>query len=95
MSCNRCGFDGEFIEENYGTNKILFCPNCYTSELSWCKHENNSIIKYSLDGKFRIQNMCNDCFKLHGSYFKHADYDLSKLKEIKKINTTYSMKIIL
>lgn len=83
MICDKCGFSGDFIEENFGQYLITFCPECYNYTTGYCKHEESSVVKYALNG-WRVQRSCSKCYKLHGSYLKQADYKLSDLREINK-----------
>lgn len=86
-TCERCGFEGEFVTEEYGEYKITFCPDCYdidNTDNRFCKHEISTLIKYPVNGKFRVQNMCSSCFKLHGSFIKQSDLTLEKIKTIDK-----------
>jgi hypothetical protein len=41
--CERCGFNGDFVIEEYGESKIIFCPNCYCPTIENCKHEKTSL----------------------------------------------------
>jgi 5-methylcytosine-specific restriction endonuclease McrA len=85
QECEECGFSGVFITEEYGNQIIKFCPECYKiTESLQCKHEKSTLIKYEVNGKYRVQNMCNSCYSLHGNLVKQADIDISTIKLIDK-----------
>lgn len=84
MKCEKCGFEGDFVIENYADDIITICKECSYVVHSYCKHEHDSFIKYEVGGNFRVQNICTDCHTTHGSFIKQAGLNLNEIRTIEK-----------
>ncbi len=84
MKCEKCDFEGEFVIENYADAIITFCKECYHVTHSSCTHEKIGLVKYSVGGNFRVQNICRDCKMLHGSFVKQSDKNINEIRTIDK-----------
>lgn len=82
--CDKCGFEGEFVIEEYGRDKIIICPDCHSFKVSECLHGNDKLIKYAVNGSFMVQNMCSSCFTLHGQFIKQSGLNMSEVRTIDK-----------
>lgn len=82
--CEKCGYNGDLIEENYSDMILVICPECYNFEYKTCIHERSSYVKYLIGGSFRVQNVCQVCHKLHGTFIKQSGLDLENIKTIDK-----------
>jgi len=83
--CDKCGRENEFIEENYGSEIITFCPECYAYERISCKHEKFSLVKYRVNNGFAVRTMCSACFKMFGGFIAQKDCeDVEKIRVILK-----------
>jgi hypothetical protein len=71
--CDKCKQKGEFIEENYGSEILSFCPVCYAYIRTDCKHDKTSLVKYSNNGGWAIRRMCSLCYKMIGNFIAQKD----------------------
>lgn len=83
-TCEECGFIGEFVTENYGSNVITFCPDCYKSKSDVCTHGKFVLVKYLQNNNPVVRQMCSSCFEMFGSFVKQSGLDISKIKIIEK-----------
>ena len=82
--CEVCGFEGEFVNEEYVGYDLIFCPDCYNSRTESCNHERYGYAKYFVGNGFRVQKFCSNCFSLFGCAIKHSDVDTVNVKTIEK-----------
>ena len=82
--CEVCGFEGEFVNEEYVGYDLIFCPDCYNSRTESCNHERYGYAKYFVGNGFRVQKFCSNCFSLFGCAIKHSDVDMVNVKTIEK-----------
>ncbi len=82
--CERCGFEGEFVTEEYRDSKLIFCPDCYHHRTEHCEHQNKVLIRYETSIGLRVQYMCKDCLSLFGNAVKQDGLNLNSLKLIDK-----------
>jgi len=83
--CDKCKQKVEFIEEDYGSVILSFCPVCYAYIRTDCKHYKTSLVKYSNNGGWAIRRMCSLCYKMIGDFIAQEDCeDIDKLHVIIK-----------
>lgn len=84
IKCEKCGFTGELIYENFGKDKLIICPDCYSFKVECCDHKKSILRKYAVNGSFRVQNMCSSCFTLFGQFIKQSDLNMNEVKLLDK-----------
>lgn len=83
--CDKCKQESEFIEENYGSEILVFCPICHAYERLDCMHERFSLVKYFNNGGWAIRKMCSACYKMFGNFIAQKNCgDIEKLQTIIK-----------
>lgn len=82
--CEKCGFDGEFVIEEYGQSKLIICPDCYSFSYIYCEHKQSGLVKYLLNNTYRVRNICIDCHTLHGNFIKQAGLNINEIRTIDK-----------
>lgn len=83
--CEVCGFEGEFVNEQYRDSILIFCPDCSHLRVEHCQHENFGLIKYPVGNGFRVQRVCKDCLTLFGNAIKHDGVNINEIRTIDKV----------